>query len=383
MRVEYKKEWMDTYLWILPEQRPEQTYIEQMLLHNQGEGRLEFSKQDKDGEDVFCYKVTGKKALNSIYAVMPIGERQIRGILGQLFTTLENGREYLLNEEDFVLSPNYIFVTLPQLELEFCYVPGYGVPLREQLEGLFEYLLNRVDYEDKAAVNLLYDCYMFCMKEKGGLTEIKRLLEKERPVEQAQQSQEAAPKVVSQEGKPSQALYQPAVEQRKAVMQKKTMETEVEEREEKKTGSGSYVSWLTDRLFHRTKKDIPLVAEEVEEYRAEPVSEHTILLAAVRNSSVPELICEESGEVIPLTKFPFYIGSASEFADYVLPQEGVSRIHCCINKKEENYYLADLNSTNGTYLNHQEVVPGKDRLLSANDEIRIVSRNFYMKFPCH
>ena len=103
----------------------------------------------------------------------------IRSILKQLFETLENGREYLLCEEDFVLSPNYIFATFPQMELEFCYVPGYGVPLREQLEGLFEYLLNRVDYEDKSAVNLLYDCYMFCMKEKGGLVEIKKRLEKE------------------------------------------------------------------------------------------------------------------------------------------------------------------------------------------------------------
>jgi len=137
MQVEYKKEWMDTYLWVLPENRTEGSYVEQMLLYNQGEGRLEFSRQEKEGEEYFCYKVTGKKALNSIYAVLPIGERQIRSILKQLFDVLENGREYLLCEEDFVLSPNYIFATFPQMELEFCYVPGYGVPLREQLEGLF------------------------------------------------------------------------------------------------------------------------------------------------------------------------------------------------------------------------------------------------------
>ena len=169
MQAEYKKEWMDTYLWVRPDHPAEESYVERMLLHNPGEGRLEFSRQEKDGEKYYCYKITGKKALNSIYAVVPIGERQIRGILGQLFAALENGKEYLLSDEDFVLSPNYIFATFPQMELEFCYVPGYGVPLREQLEGLFEYLLNRVDYEDKQAVNLLYDCYMFCMKEKGGL----------------------------------------------------------------------------------------------------------------------------------------------------------------------------------------------------------------------
>ena len=61
----------------------------------------------------------------------------------------------------------------------------------------------------------------------------------------------------------------------------------------------------------------------------------------------------------------------------------MSRIHCCISKKGEDYYLADLNSTNGTYLNKKEVMPGKDELLSANDEIRIASVEFYMKFSCH
>jgi len=366
MQVEYKKEWMDTYLWVLPDNKTEEPYIEQMLLHNQGEGRLEFSRQEKDGEEYYCYKVTGKKALNSIYAVLPIGERQIRGILGQLFTALENGREYLLCEEDFVLSPQYIFATFPQMEVEFCYVPGYGVPLRDQLEGLFEYLLNRVNYEDKSAVNLLYDCYMFCMKEKGGLAEMKRLLEKKVPEQEPLVTETVVHSPVPQ----------PVPPKDKPIMKEKTQVKE-------KAASASYVSWLTDRLFHRGRREVPLVAEEREEYRAEPVMDNTVLLSAERKPSVPELICEETAEVIPLTKFPFYIGSAADYVDYQLPAEGVSRIHCCINKKEDRYYLSDLNSTNGTYLNFQEVLPGKERLLSANDEIRIISQNFYVKFPCH
>ena len=66
MQAEYKKEWMDTYLWILPEHQIEDNYIEKMLLHNQGEGRLEFSKQQKEGEEYYCYKITGKKSVEYI-----------------------------------------------------------------------------------------------------------------------------------------------------------------------------------------------------------------------------------------------------------------------------------------------------------------------------
>ncbi|MBP3570125.1 MAG: FHA domain-containing protein [Lachnospiraceae bacterium] len=394
MQIEYKKEWMDTYLWVLPDVPAENSYVEQMLLYNQGEGRLEFSKQEKDGVEFFCYKVTGKKALNSIYAVMPIREQQIRGILSQLFDVLQNGREYLLCEEDFVLAPNYIFATLPQMELEFCYVPGYGVPLREQLEGLFEYLLNRVDYEDKQAVSLLYDCYMFCMKEKGGLAEIKKLLEKKRPMEYSKATIEQQEMRCQKPSIETKQISEPRLLKRKEPKQVKYPE---QEEAQGKKATGSYVSWLTERIFPRSKKEIPLVAEERAEYGGEPILgkmseresirkeelERTVLLSEKRSPSVPELVHGQTGEVVLLTKFPFYIGSATEYADLVLQEEGVSRIHCSINKKGENYYLADLNSINGTYVNQKEVLPGKDVLLSENDEIRVISQEFYIKFPCH
>lgn len=413
MQIEYKKEWMDTFLWILPDNYTEESYEERMLKFNSGGGRLEFSREQKDGEDYFCYKVTGKKALNSIYAVMPIGERQIRRILRQLFQTLEDGREFLLCEEDFLLQPNYIFATFPQMDLEFCYVPGYGVPLREQLESLFEYLLNRVDYEDKPAVNLLYDCYMFCVKEKGGLAEIRKRLEEE--------EEEVLPKPSSQNPVQEEEWKLPATERAKTGgWQKRTEKQEIESGWQKRTekqeaGGGwqkqtekqetenrrgkkqeekgsSYMSWLTGHLRH-FRKPVAFVAEEEEPYesrRGNPVPmpmheemERTVLLSAVKQPETMELVCEQTGEVIPVTKFPFYIGSVKEYADFVPAAEGVSRIHCSISKKEDNYYLADLNSTNGTYLNKQEVIPGKEVLLSAQDELRICSQEFYIKFPCH
>ena len=377
MQVEDKKEWMDTYLWVLPDNRVEESYEEKMIKYNSGGGRLEFFRQEKEGEEFFCYKVTGKKALNSVYAVLPIGEHQVRTILGQLFAALEDGREYLLSEEDFVLSPNLIFATFPQMTLEFCYLPGYGVPLRRQLEGLFEYLLNRVDYEDKQAVNLVYDCYMFCMREKGGLTEIKKLLAEDmkncRLSESPAKQQLTGPK----EGEVREKAWQPPA---------KVEVKDVQQKQEQV----SYVSWLAEKIFPWKRREPALVAEAEDEYvtgsgelpRTEE-DDRTVLLSAPAKPAGPELICEQTGEVVPLTKFPFYLGSAKEFADFTPAAEGVSRIHCCISKREDNYYLSDLNSTNGTYLNGKEVLPGKEVLLSANDGLKICSQEFYIKFPCH
>ena len=398
VQVEYKKEWMDTYLWVLSENQIQDSYVEKMLLHNQGEGRLEFSKQQKEGEEYYCYKITGKKALNSVYSMMTIGERQIRGILQQLFKILESGKEYLLKEEDFVLSPNYIFATFPQMEIELCYVPGYHIPLKEQLEGLFEYLLNRVDYDDKNAVELLYNCYMFCMKEQGGLKEIKHLLAQQEIQLESIGQQQVLQRTIKEdkntreiiEDKKKDLEIKKEKEEKEVIKNKKKKKiTYLSEEENKKTQTISYISWLSNLFFHKTSNLV--VAEEKEEYEVEPVQvkrtqeiERTILLSTIsQEEEEVSLVCGLTGEIIPITKFPFYIGSTSDYVDYVLKKEGVSRIHCCISKKGEAYYLADLNSTNGTYLNKKEVMPGKDELLSANDEIRIASVEFYTKFSCH
>ena len=375
MQAEYRKEWMDTYLWVLAEQGVSEDYTEKMLLHNPEGGWLEFSKHFDGGQEYYCYKITGKKALNGIYAMMSIGEHQIRRILKQIFAALDRGREYLLNENDFVLLPQYIFATLPKMEIELCYVPGYHVRLKEQMESLFEYFLNRVDYEDKKAVELLYDCYMLCVKEQGGLAEIRERIE-----QGEEETVEPTEKEVMTDYIESQETWEA-----------------VRQEEKKEEASNSYVSWLTDRFFHKKKKEALMVAEQREEYRAESrlqpggedfrseetegMEEKTVFLSMRKEEA--QLINERTGEVFGLKKLPFYIGSVDKYADCILKEEGVSRIHCCIQKKNEEYFISDLNSTNGTYLEGKEVVPGREICLRNGAVIRIAKTEFRVKLPCH
>ncbi len=359
MRTEYKRELMESFLWVYPEGGQESCFEEEMIRHNPGEGRLEFFRQYQNGEEAYCYKITGKKALSSIYAALPIRERQLRSVLIQLLDTLATGKEYLLTEEDFLLSPQYMFAEFPEMKLFLCYVPGYGVPVKNQLEGLFEYLLNRVDYEDKVAVELLYDCYMFCVRENGGISELRKRIET---------------------GKPE--FEKPEIKEPKPV---ETVQS-YKEPEEKISYFSRLSGWLFGKKAKEEQEYLPLVAEEKEEYYAAPEvveeEEKTVFLSTIQREEV-SLLYDRTGEVIPVTKFPFYIGSAKDYVDFTVRGDGISRIHCCITKKGESYYLSDLNSTNGTFLDKKEVIPGRDEILVENSEIRILSEIFYVKFPCH
>ena len=64
-----------------------------------------------------------------------------------------------------------------------------------------------------------------------------------------------------------------------------------------------------------------------------------------------------SGEIpsFIMTVSPFFksflIGKKKDAVDGLLKARGISRIHARVTKEEKEYYLADLNSTNGTFLN--------------------------------
>ena len=58
-------------------------------------------------------------------------------------------------------------------------------------------------------------------------------------------------------------------------------------------------------------------------------------------------------------------------------EQGVSRRHAVIRRGEDTLTLVDLESTNGTFLNGQRLIPNQPRVLRDGDEIRMG------RFVCH
>lgn len=74
---------------------------------------------------------------------------------------------------------------------------------------------------------------------------------------------------------------------------------------------------------------------------------------------------------IQIHKKEFLIGRTKE-ADFVIQEnKGISRKHACIEFDGKNFYLKDLKSTNHTFLNGRQVVPGEKQLLKNGDEIMV------------
>lgn len=72
----------------------------------------------------------------------------------------------------------------------------------------------------------------------------------------------------------------------------------------------------------------------------------------------------------------FLLGKNRQQAMGVIEAEGISRLHAKISRQEGDYYLEDLNSTNGTYLNGNPVEYHQKKKLHKGDKIRFGAEEF-------
>lgn len=97
----------------------------------------------------------------------------------------------------------------------------------------------------------------------------------------------------------------------------------------------------------------------------------TVVLSAGVVSGPASLVSREPGELAPiyLQEELTVIGKLENACDAVINLPTVSRIHAKIRKREEEYYLSDMNSRNGTIVNGRLLLPEEEYRLQEEDEV--------------
>ncbi|MCF0142181.1 MAG: FHA domain-containing protein [Parasporobacterium sp.] len=91
---------------------------------------------------------------------------------------------------------------------------------------------------------------------------------------------------------------------------------------------------------------------------------------------------KQQGVNFNLTSFPFTIGKQSGSVDGVLNEPTISRIHLRIHEDTDTpglFYLEDMNSTNGTFLNDDQLPAYTKTPLKPGALIRLAEEEFYFR----
>lgn len=91
------------------------------------------------------------------------------------------------------------------------------------------------------------------------------------------------------------------------------------------------------------------------------------------------LVRKETRESVPVSETPTVIGKSPEKAQILIQEPTVSRIHAKISMRNDAYYLEDLNSKNGTYVNGKRLKSQKPVRLCGDDVLVFANICYYFQ----
>ena len=84
-------------------------------------------------------------------------------------------------------------------------------------------------------------------------------------------------------------------------------------------------------------------------------------------------------ENLILDRDQMLIGKLEGAADLQINVPTVSRLHARIEKREGEYYLQDMNSKNGTRVNHRELAGGEKCMLKNGDLVSFADISYHFR----
>lgn len=152
---------------------PEKTDEEERerFLALQIEGLLPCTVRYRNGAGYYYYDITGRQAICSLYKEAEMSYGECCGLILSLERTLQNIREYLLNENGLCLTADMVFMNVNKNEAIFAYDPAQGSCFQEEVRALAEFILNHIEQRDDRAVVLSCQFYKYTLAENFNIEE--------------------------------------------------------------------------------------------------------------------------------------------------------------------------------------------------------------------
>ena len=354
--VEYKKDIHHHYMILKDEQGIDMSCYEiRMLLANQIEGLLPSLIQRIDGQMYYYFDITSCENMHQVFQDKKYSGQDLKRLFCTLLELIKSLQVFLLESSHLVLNSRFIFC---DQEDKYCftYITGYQKDLQEGIRELTEYLLPKIDHQDRDAVSLGYGVYRCSMDAHMTLERLEEEIYKtDRKKESVNTWEEDA---VSRE-----FTKNPQEEQARQEAFRSLFEEEWEEE-----SLWNRLKSLIRQKRNKKKESLPQWLEEAKE------KDETMCLVSYQTVPYASEKCffslhKEKYPDFSLHKDVLFVGKASSNVDVSLDFPAVSRLHARILQRNGQTYIVDMHSKNGTRVNGEILIPDKEYELHDKDQI--------------
>ena len=369
MKEQLKRELNKTYLVLSSEGTEyEESYELEMILKNEPASILPLHVLRVDEVVELYYDVSAKQTLGDYAARTKLSCQMIHDLFEAIDQLLREVKNYMLDGDNIVLQLDHIYVK--EGKYYFCYCPWESRDLMHSFRMMLEDILGNLDYHDTEAVELSYHLYQKACKGEFQISEI--LEDHQRKHQESALSESAR-----EESFP--------VETDNMIMEESSFDAK-RKPEEKKQRQRLLRSFLG--LFMKKEDSKPPAEEMISEAENDsgkiympsydtststtvltPTDHQTTLLQNMPMGSWRLRPLLAGFEEFCISGDTFVVGKQRNAVDGVIERESISRIHCRLMVRGERLFIADANSTNGTFVNGMGVQPGKEVEIFPGDRI--------------
>lgn len=363
-----------------------------MVKENHIDGILSTHIQYVNDIPTFCYDITSLQSLDVILENTCLDYSLLCNILSGLYTSLMSCQKYMLDTDKLILNSQNIFLSPDLSKVWLTYYPLYEQSFLSSLRTLFDYLLKNVKHLDEKCVFLAYSIHKECQREDfsiESLCSFQSLLP-ERNKETSMTHSDINTQNISSldlhtslsqntanlSSVPS--VAEPPSVYNQSTLKERTLFSSIKEKfisfkKRLSEDANQYMDNSPSSLSPTHHKDIYSYMENKKKHMQ--ISPGTVILSSPANPDFHSLIYAgtDMESSIQLTHFPFTIGK-NDSCDYSLSNPLISRIHArisCLVTDEDTpeFYVEDLNSTNGTSLNGSALIPYEKYTITFGDHI--------------
>lgn len=175
--IRYYRELQKTYL--IAEDCLEEllgSYFGRAVLHTAMNGLAACKEHLVNGKKEIWYEIDGFHTLEQIFAVKKISAQELKQILLGLAQTIEGLEKYLIDGKRLCYQPEYLYMDMEtgKIKLLFDFTEG---DREHPLMPLAQFLLERLDHEEEAAIELGYFFYEQAGRDVLSIREIEKKAE--------------------------------------------------------------------------------------------------------------------------------------------------------------------------------------------------------------
>lgn len=392
----------------------------EMLTNNEIKGIVKLDVREKDSKVKLYYNLSGLVILSNFLKRNKISKSDFISILDMLISVILNNNNYFLNDQSLVLDEKMVFIDPKSREVYLIYIPveihqdiiqslkAFIIKLIvsaniETRDDFIQQMLNLIKAEDFNLSDFRNQLRAVRDEVNNSITDEKTHINPSSGSKKGSSGEnvDTSRTTIVTEGRNIRILFlggaaiisvlAAAISYWGVNLQFLMNQSGVTTRMLTYGAAAAACIGVTFRILHKESNKVP-AAEKTEYNKPEPEPEptkspeftvsseltrtpgggtdETVLLSEL---NFPELMTVNGQDSVLIDKPIFIIGRNREVCDYVIEDRGVGRAHAQIRKVDSFYFIEDMDSKNGTFLNDEKISSNQQYKLNRNDKVTIAN----------